>query len=321
MSSRSHRVKKQLLDAKVLSLDDWLSHVLLPEHKREYEIADYEFPTDRHREAYLEIIHTRPESEVRNLLRNFLIPNGTLGTDQFTRHSIISQGKAEIIRMMEEREFVRRLLTPPFLPWEGVAWVLDLLPDDPKKALDVLDAFFTAHCQAMPDGRIHGLSDAEEVIRHRYLHCDNPRDALLSLRPDEFEYLTGALFQEIGYAVVVTRASRDGGIDIEARRDDPGGREFVLIQCKRYGNVVGVKAVRELMGVVARKQANKGILVATCGFTRSAHQEANENAMIELLDFTSLNRLLNKYFGAKWPSRISYAIRELQMSAAKKLQG
>jgi restriction system protein len=100
--------------------------------------------------------------------------------------------------------------------WERITWVLDLIPHYPAKALDVLGAFFAAHCQFMPDGRIHGLSDAEAIIRRKYLHCENPRDALLSLRPDEFEYLIGALYESMGYDVMVTTASHDGGVDVEA---------------------------------------------------------------------------------------------------------
>jgi restriction system protein len=123
----------------------------------------------------------------------------------------------------------------------------------------------------------------------------------------------------MGYEVAVTPASRDGGVDVEARRNDPAGRALILIQCKRYESVIRVPAIRELMGVVARRQANKGILIATCGFTSPARQEASEDAMIELIDFAALNGLLNQYFGAKWPDHISYKIRQFQMNNAKTL--
>jgi restriction system protein len=185
------------------------------------------------------------------------------------------------------------------------------------KALDVIDAYFAAHHHRLPDGRIHGLSDAEAIIRRRYLHGENPREALLSLRPDEFEFLIGALYEEIGYEVVVTQTSRDGGVDVEARRSDVGGQALILIQCKRYADVVRVPAVRELMGVVSRRQANKGVIVATCGFTQPARQEATSTPMIELIDFPLLNRLLNQYMGAKWPERITHEIRHMKLASMK----
>jgi len=140
---------------------------------------------------------------------------------------------------------------------------------------------------------------------------------LLDLRPDEFEHLVGALYEKLGYTVAVSQRSRDGGVDVEARRTDAGGQALVLVQCKRYEDVVRVQAVRELMGVVSRRQANKGVVVATCGFTRPARQEAKETPMIELIDFVALNRLLNTHLGASWPEHMSYDIRQMQMAGAK----
>jgi restriction system protein len=64
----------------------------------------------------------------------------------------------------------------------------------------------------------------------------------------------------MGYEVFVTQQSHDGGVDVEATRDEPGVRELVLIQCKRYTRAVGVSAVRELTGIVAQRHANKGVI-------------------------------------------------------------
>jgi hypothetical protein len=52
--------------------------------------------------------------------------------------------------------------------------------------LDVLDAYDTAHFQFLPDGRAHGIYDVKAIIRQRYIHFDNPREALKALRPTEF---------------------------------------------------------------------------------------------------------------------------------------
>lgn len=309
--------EKPTLRADSLALDDWLEHVLTPEHKRKVLLATYQFPTVKHRDEFLNSIHTRSDQTIKALLRSFLISGGTLGIDDSTRRWVWSMSDEELTKLLDEYEFIRRLVEPPFLPWDGTMWILDLLPHYPAKALDVLGAYFTAHCQFLPDGRANGLSDAEAIIRKRYLHCENPREALLVLRPDEFECLIGALYEKLGYKVTVTQTSRDGGVDIEARRTDAGGQALVLIQCKRYEDVVRVQAVRELMGVVSRRQANKGVLVATCGFTPPAWQEASSTPMIELIDFQALNKLLNQNFGAKWPDYMTYDIRRVQMAHAK----
>jgi restriction system protein len=311
--------KRPPFDEESLSLEEWLSHVLVPKYKRSFDIADYQFPTDHHRNEFLETIGTRSEDVIRALLRSFLIKGGGLGVDVSIERSIRSMEPAEQAKLVEEYEFVRRLMEPPFEPWHGITWILDLLPDYPGRALDVLSSYITAHSQFLPDWRFNGLADAEAVIRHRYVHRENPREVLLSLRPDEFEYLVAAVYRRLGYRVIVTQKSCDGGVDIEARRDDAGGRALLLIQCKRYQDVVRVQTVRELMGVVSRRQANKGVVVATCGFTRSARSEAAANSIIELINFQDLNRLLNLHIGAKWPDYVYREIRTVQLENSERL--
>ncbi len=308
---------RPIVDATSFSLEEWLEIVLVPKTRRDVDVADYEFPTDAHRNSFLDSVHLRSEQMVRSLLRLFLISGGTMGIDRSTRRWAMSMGNEDLLRRMDEDEFIKRLIEPPFLPWEGTTWVLDLLPDYPRKALAVLDAYFTAHFQYMPDGRLNGFADAEAIIRRRYLHWENPREVLLALPPDEFEFLIAALYEKLGYQTTVTQTSRDGGIDVEARRTETGIRELLLIQCKRYQDVVRVQPIREMQGVVASRRANKGVVVATCGFTKPARAEAEADVMIELIDFAALNRLLNAAFGAKWPNNISYAIRNKQFSSAR----
>ena len=312
---------KPLVEAEDLSLGDWLKLVTTPVHKRSVRVADYSFPTDAHRDQFLGAINTYSEQVIRDVLRSFLMDSGTLGTDEFSRRYALSRPTEELEDLTARFDFYRRLIEPPFLPWQGNTWVLDLLPHYPSKALDALGAYFVAHCQFLPDGRLHGLADAEAIIRSRYLHRENSREALLALKPDEFEHLIGALYEKLGYAVTVTQRSRDGGVDVEAKRTDAGGRAVVLVQCKRYEDVVRVQAIRELMGVVSRRQANKGVIVATCGFTPPARQEAEATPMIELIDFTQLNRLLNQHLGATWPDHMSYEIRRMQIVSIKAAAG
>ena len=70
-------------------------------------------------------------------------------------------------------EFTRRLFGAALTkgriqPWEGVTWVLDLLPEAPRKALHVIDAYLDVHAGLMPDGRLMGMSDARAIIRAKY---------------------------------------------------------------------------------------------------------------------------------------------------------
>lgn len=111
----------------------------------------------------------------------------------------------------------------------------------------------------------------------------------------EFERLIADFLNTMGFVAEMTKASGDGGIDIEAFLDRPivGGR--YLIQCKRFSPdaLVGSPIVREFYGaLVADRKAVKGILVTTSGFTPQA-QEFAANLPIELIDGAMLSELLN----------------------------
>lgn len=311
--------KKPIIEARTLSLDDWLALVATPVHKRETDFEDYRFPTDKHAAEYLATVHLRTEQEVKVLLRSFLIPNGSLGADSRTLRDLIALGNTELEKLLDEYEFVRRLFRTQ-APWEGTTWVLDLLPTSPTKALEILSAYFAAHFQFIPDGRADGLFDARAVIRQRYLHFKNPREALASLTPSEFEFLVGALYRRMGYSVIVTQQSRDGGVDVIARKSDSGASATVLIQCKHYQGNVSVHAVRELTGVVLRQHANKGIIVCSGDFTRTAGQEARLTPTVELVGYSQLNVLLNRHLGTNWPTSMNFYIRGIQHESRSSLE-
>jgi restriction system protein len=307
---------RTFIDATKLSLSEWLEHINVPDFERRFTIVDYRFPTDTLREEYLSIVHGRPESEIKNVLRGFLIPSGSLGTDSHILRTLTAMSNNRLAELMDECEFVRRLFSRRG-SWEGVTWVLDLIPDRPRKALDALDAYFSAHVSFLPDGRMDGLEDAEAVIRERYFYQGNPRDVLLGLRPTEFEFLVAALFEKIGFSVSVTQTTYDGGIDVVAKNTERARATRILIQCKRHTANVPVTAVRELMGIVSSQRANKGILVATSDFTAQAKKEARSTSMIEVVSFKDLNILMNEHFGSKWPTFVTYHIRNMQHKLAK----
>jgi restriction system protein len=66
------------------------------------------------------------------------------------------------------------------------------------------------------------------------------RPNLMDLDPFEFENLVSNLFEQMGFQTKQTRSSKDGGVDAIAFDPRPilGGK--VVIQAKRYKNVVGV---------------------------------------------------------------------------------
>lgn len=114
----------------------------------------------------------------------------------------------------------------------------------------------------------------------------------------DFENLIRELFEKefsvTGGEVKITQASRDGGVDAVAFDPDPirGGK--IVIQAKRYTNVVGVSAVRDLYGTLLNEGATKGILVTTSSYGNDAYKFANGKP-ITLLNGAELLYLLGKH--------------------------
>ncbi|MCR3759386.1 restriction endonuclease [Clostridium felsineum] len=114
----------------------------------------------------------------------------------------------------------------------------------------------------------------------------------------DFENLIREIFEQEfnvnGGEVKITQASRDGGVDAVAFDPDPirGGK--IVIQAKRYTNVVGVSAVRDLYGTVMNEGATKGILVTTSNYGNDAYNFANGKPLT-LMNGANLLYLLEKH--------------------------
>ena len=113
------------------------------------------------------------------------------------------------------------------------------------------------------------------------------------LSPSEFEDLVARLHSALGYAVRRTAATRDGGVDVIAVRDHPTGREKLAIQCKHQEKPVGRPELQKLLGVLASDPSySAGVLATTTTFSSDARQFAEENARLQLLDKSTLARLI-----------------------------
>ncbi|SCP97669.1 restriction endonuclease [Anaerobium acetethylicum] len=121
---------------------------------------------------------------------------------------------------------------------------------------------------------------------------------LAAINWQDFEHLIREIFAKEfssnGGEVKITQASRDGGVDAIAFDPDPirGGK--IVIQAKRYTNVVGVSAVRDLYGTVMNEGATKGILVTTSNYGNDAYQFANGKPLT-LMNGANLLYLLEKH--------------------------
>ena len=114
----------------------------------------------------------------------------------------------------------------------------------------------------------------------------------------DFEHLIRELFQKEfendGVEVKTTQASRDGGVDAIMFDPDPirGGK--YIIQAKRYNNLVGISAVRDLYGAVHNEGATKGILVTTSDFGADSYEFVKDKPLT-LINGNNLLSLLQKH--------------------------
>lgn len=112
------------------------------------------------------------------------------------------------------------------------------------------------------------------------------------LSPSEFEHCVAFLLHLDGYKTIVRGGTGDEGVDVEARK----GREFLVIQCKRYaeGKNIGSPVVQRLFGAIHANQANKGLVVTTSDFTPPARQYARDKP-IDLLNHKSLTQWAKRH--------------------------
>ena len=115
---------------------------------------------------------------------------------------------------------------------------------------------------------------------------------------EEFEHLVRELFEKLftkpGVEVRVTQASRDKGVDAVVFDPTPitGGK--LVIQAKRYVNVVDVSSVRDLYGTLLNEGASKGILVTTSSYGMDSYEFA-KNKPIDLISGAELLGLLSAH--------------------------
>jgi restriction system protein len=92
-----------------------------------------------------------------------------------------------------------------------------------------------------------------------------------------FEDLSMGYYLEKGILAKSTSLGADGGIDIKLFQDNTG-EATSLVQCKAWGQrQVGVKTVREFLGVLSHEKVPKGFLMTSGDFTNEAKAVAKAN--------------------------------------------
>ena len=122
------------------------------------------------------------------------------------------------------------------------------------------------------------------------------KDEVEDYSPRQFEELVARLFEHLEYDVELTKQSRDGGVDLYARRSSVIGSDELAIECKHYKkSKVGVAPARALYGVLtAQPNLTRGVLITSGAFSEDCRKFA-ANKRIDLLDGAQLRRLLQEH--------------------------
>lgn len=137
-------------------------------------------------------------------------------------------------------------------------------------------------------------------------------DVLERMEWKRFEDLCCAFYREKGIRAETTPLGPDGGIDIRLYQDDIApARVTAIVQCKAWNQQVGVKPVRELLGVMTHEKVDKAFFMAPKGFTDDARSFAATNrivlldgklilAMLQRLPTDAAQRLLTLATAGDW---------------------
>jgi restriction system protein len=312
----------------------WLAQSRLPEKERSPWYDRGRYPMNGTvRDFYLDPANRLAARDLRDVLRT-LLPNGTgiVGSDHrnfkenFDKIAArLKSGEAteyerRLFRAVLGREIEgrtgRRRTSYPAAPIPDLTWIIDLVFSHPAQAFEVAHAYLGVHFWILPDQVIDGIFDFMATVRcHFRLDSSDDSDVALlrSLPSRSLEYLVAALWSRIGYETSVTNATRDGGKDVIARREEPGRYETVLIECRQWDSHIPVTAVREMVGVMSDERANKGVVVAPGGFARgtgSATELAARIRTVELVNGPQLAALMTERYGPRWPVDIDRYIED-----------
>lgn len=141
------------------------------------------------------------------------------------------------------------------------------------------------------DPELFAVGDREDEWREALLA------ELMKMDPSAFERLAQRLLREAGFVKVEVRGKTgDGGIDgVGILRVNLVSFQ-VYFQCKRWGNSIGSKEIRDFRGAL-QGRADKGLFITTSSFTKQASDEATRDGAIaiDLIDGPRLCELLKEY--------------------------
>jgi len=131
---------------------------------------------------------------------------------------------------------------------------------------------------------------ASREINNTSINTPLPKNGL------DFEYWVADRLQEHQWEAQVTQGSGDQGVDVVARAENLS----VAVQCKLYTGSVGNKAVQETVAGMLFFDLDRGVIISTGKYTKSAHALADKNKILLLTpeDIPYLGSIRNSVYEA-----------------------
>ena len=235
----------------------------------------------------------------KRLVEQYVNPTPLFGFINIGRQTYRFLGLLELLRHYQERQAdkkgsVRKVwlfefrihTTPSTVPVDQATTLTATLLAESRKKNPVmpLDREITESPEEEQTIQFAGAEDLEAV-----------RARLLLIPPLKFEYFIKTVMEQSGFVgVSVTRASGDGGIDLDAYVDENNdffSGTHVQAQVKRWRHAVGSPDLNSFRGALSTTA--KGLFVTTSSFTRAAVNEARHptKPSISLIDGLRLSAI------------------------------
>ena len=131
-------------------------------------------------------------------------------------------------------------------------------------------------------------------------------DVIRDVEWKRFEDVCQKFYQTSGIRSETTALGPDGGIDIRLYQDD-SGKPTSIVQCKAWSErLVGVKPVRELLGVMTHEKIVKAFFMTSGRFSEDAKVVASSNR-ITLIDGELLLMMIKRLPEADQKSLLEFA--------------
>lgn len=163
---------------------------------------------------------------------------------------------------------------------------------DEKPALDEMEKFLDYAFEQDDFRFYHLLQPLGPLVSHiNNLIDDQSGVGDIPENGIEFEHWCADNIKQQGWQVSVSSASGDQGVDVVAERSGT----IIAVQCKRYSNPIGNKAVQEAFTGGQNVGAGHSCVVGTGGFTRAAVNIADKTG-VKLLDAANIG-VFSQEFG------------------------